>query len=459
MEQVKEPNIPVPAAQQPSGPIVINEQFSLGDDGPGFDPADLFGGFSMAGLMQSAEDKSFYTPEVEAPEPDEAQMPEYAKDLLLTHAPVVAGDTGCDGDPGHKPRRTKGRAGDVIDVNAMLAIPTDENYQYAISSIHKDKAHLQPLAKAIAGQMSYRNGKLYYHGRNPDDSELARYHDSDPDAMADIDLPLLYSLYSQVFYKIQKDFKTPDEINRVISDPEFRKYSVSFFAPEFMRMIGLPHNMNQGNIDRMIDKIDSFHHIMGLIPTRYGFSHYPALFLLGHDAETNRVEIISPYFNQIIMRARRNSYKIRNGQPKRKNSSLPAPIVSTLVKASITSEKNKNAVEMVYRIVSVIERAGSSKDALPHINARELVSRCEHLTRNLEGKDTNHRNTILRRAFTRAWELLKEQTILEETYLHIQFPFPEKMPTYSKLDKVTFEFPHEGKIKSEDKKSQESEKN
>lgn len=346
------------------------------------------------------------------------------------------------------PRRTKARAGDVATVRDMLAIPTDENYQYAISTLYKDRAHLQPLAEALASQITYRNGMLFYQDHALSDKDLEQHHNDDPMAMADVDLPMLYFLYSQIFYDLQERFKTPEEIDAAIRDPKFDDYSVVFYVPQFLEMFGLPLNMSQESIDLMIAKLARFHNIMGIIPTPYGPSHYPALFMRGHDAEKNTIKIMSPYFNQIIMRARRDSYKaVCSPKPKNRGPALPAPIVSTLVKASISKEKNKNAVEMVYRIVALIEQAGPSKDALPHINALELVNRCEHLRLDLEKASLNYKNTILRRTFTRAWELLEEQTTLREHYRNIQFPFPEKMPTYLRLGKVTFEFPHEGKIK------------
>ena len=80
--------------------------------------------------------------------------------------------------------------------------------------------------------------------------------------------------------------------------------------------------------------------------------------------------------------------------------------------------------------------------------------------------DTSNQNKILKRAFSKAWELLVTQTDLSVKYKNIQLPIipnssikdpKEKkrlerefrtkwIPTMSNLDMV-FEFPHEGKIK------------
>ena len=89
---------------------------------------------------------------------------------------------------------------------------------------------------------------------------------------------------------------------------------------------------------------------------------------------------------------------------------------------------------------------------MPHIKAETIVERNTQLKESLmASKSTSDKNKKLNRAFTKAWELLRTQTDLLNTYKNIVLPDPKApdfckyIPTTSTLDTV-YEFPHEGKI-------------
>ena len=111
---------------------------------------------------------------------------------------------------------------------------------------------------------------------------------------------------------------------------------------------------------------------------------------------------------------------------------------------------------MVYRIVALIEQAGPSKDANPNISARELINRCQNLPRILDQSSPADRNKLLKRVFTKTWELLQTQTILTERYDGIQFP--TEIPTYSKLESTILRFPHNGKKKPDETEENDQKK-
>lgn len=113
----------------------------------------------------------------------------------------------------------------------------------------------------------------------------------------------------------------------------------------------------------------------------------------------------------------------------------------------IAKEKNKKAVEIVFIVVALIEQAGNT---IPHIRAKTIVERNTLLHKSLAGQTSGNKSTLLKRAFSKAWQLLREKTYLAEAYKNIQLPDPKDataIPTASALDMV-FTFPHDGKNKN-----------
>lgn len=123
-----------------------------------------------------------------------------------------------------------------------------------------------------------------------------------------------------------------------------------------------------------------------------------------------------------------------------------------MLKPSITNEKNKKAIEIVYIVIALIEQCGNNK---PHIKASTIIERNQLLRQAIERcKTPGNVNNILSRSFSKAWKLLNTHTVLKEYYANIQLPDTESkdfkalwIPTSSTLDKV-FTFQHDGKVKN-----------
>lgn len=56
-------------------------------------------------------------------------------------------------------------------------------------------------------------------------------------------------------------------------------------------------------------------------------------------------------------------------------------------------------------------------------------------------------NKMLKRAFSKAWDILPKHTKLKETYQDIKLPLSTDVPSMSSLD-IVYKFPHNGKTKS-----------
>ena len=174
-------------------------------------------------------------------------------------------------------------------------------------------------------------------------------------------------------------------------------------------------------------------------------SKYPVMLFAGYDDKDNTLTFTSPYINQLIANiAQASVRRDKQGAIKRSRSGVPLslPSHSYLIDPALAKERNKRAAEIVCIVVTVIEQAG---DNTPHIRASTIIERHPELQQALEQLTTTaHRNTALKRAFSKAWELLPKYTRLQDVYADIKLPSPSEVPTISTLDTV-FSFPHNGK--------------
>lgn len=93
----------------------------------------------------------------------------------------------------------------------------------------------------------------------------------------------------------------------------------------------------------------------------------------------------------------------------------------SLVKASIVSDSNKAAIEIVIEICKLVERRGTHFSGVAHLSIRTLIDRCATLRDKLSTATTNSRkNQILRDDFSRALLLLEKETSLYDAYLDMK---------------------------------------
>lgn len=348
---------------------------------------------------------------------------------------------------GNRSRKKALEGGAITKMPDNLALPSIVPYQNAMSVVENPAAHLQPIVQALADKLKFEDGVLYFEGMNASGVNLVQYYDKTPRGVSELDLPTLRALYSVIFEDIAVNTLTnPDEMAAKIKDPQYIGHSVKIYLNEFLKMLGYAPNSSEAMKNFAIAKIMSFNKVLGLLDVgRRTSSKYPVMLFMGYNAEDGTLSFSSPYINVVIMKTLMASIQTdKQGKPKLKRNGEPfmLPSHTFLVKSSIAKERNKRAAEIVCIVTTLIEQAG---DNIPHIKARTIIDRCPDLKNALENAATSSdKGKILRRAFTKAWELLPKYTLLAETYSNIKFP--TAIPTASDLN-ITFEFPHEGKIK------------
>ena len=354
--------------------------------------------------------------------------------------------------PRNRTRKQAEKMGAITNMPEVIALPTLKPYQNAISTVEDPAAHLQPVTQALADNLRFDNGTLYFQGMDASRVDLVQYYDKTPKAVSDLDLPTLRALYSVILQDVQDTAKDPDRIIAQVNDPQYLGHNVKIYLPDFLKMLGYKANSSKDGVAYAVAKIMSYSRILGVMEEYQGGrlyrSHYPVMQLVGHNDTDNTIQFSSPYINRLIMTILQASIQTdKKGNYKLKTSGEPflLPSHSYLVKTSIAKERNRRAAEIVCVVVTLIEQAG---DNVPHIKAQTIVDRCPDLKNALNAADSSNKSHVLRRAFAGAWKMLPKQTRLAEVYKNIQFP--SAIPTASTLDMV-FEFPHDGKVTGREK--------
>lgn len=332
-------------------------------------------------------------------------------------------------------RRRSDATGVVKSMPGTLIQPTLSGYQYGLSLYQDGNAYLQPLSKT--DNLRFEDGKLFFKGRLEEVSAAELQNIKTKEGIEKIDLPLLKSFYSVIL----KDFENNKKVNKALE----------IYVPDLAAYLGMQRNLNAQDLQGLLAKAQSFHNIVGVIrEMRNGKlrdSFYMVLNFEYYDEKKNTISISSPYMNYLIKTILEKSVRTdRQGKPKlKKDGKTPLTTAhhSYLVKSSIASEKNKAAVENVFIIVAGLEQAGGKSY---HIAVSTLIERNPQLQQRLE--ESTNATQLLKRTFTKTWELLRKQTYLVDKYKDIQLPDPKNpgvIPTAKSVDSMVIEITHSGK--------------
>lgn len=366
-------------------------------------------------------------------------LPEIAARRAVLTYPELYGSLAKNVTKPTRSYRTRKRSGCHTDIPSAIPTITNRSFQNAMTLNTDDKAYLQPLSSL--DNLVFENGILYFDGLPATAAKLSNRYTKE--GIDSINLPILRMFYAIIMERFMKTWNEDRSIDEVIT----------IYYPDLARRMGKSSNISRSDVESFISSITCFQNIMGIIDKgTKGNDILPVLVFMGNDVDNNIIRFSSPYMVRVIQ-------DIYNASIRKSKVNLPAagtvpalPSHSYLIKSSITKEKNKKAAEIVFIIVTLIEQAGSNT---PHIKASTIVERNTQLKESLDASKTaSDKNKKLSRAFSKAWELLRTQTLLTKVYKNIKLPDPKAsdfckfIPTTSTLDTI-YEFPHEGKIAPE----------
>ena len=327
---------------------------------------------------------------------------------------------------------------DDYDIPDRLPIPTMHGYQYATSLYDQGNAYLIPLVNTDG--LSFNNGKLFFEGRIQALTEMEVQNLRTKEKIEEMDTGYLRSFYAYILGLYQT--KNNQQIDQIYDLP----------AAALAMLVHKTGNMNERTIRELRDIIGYYHNMVGVlyetVNGKKRASYYPVLNFEGYDAKNTHFYFSSPYMNKVIQTILGGSIiRNKNGEPQLKNNGEPKrlPTHSYLIKSSLQSQRNSAAADNVQIIVTLIEQAG---DNTPNIKASTIIERNPQLKARLDVSQNKRR--LLERVFKKTWELLREHTTLQETYIDIELPDPNNpafIPNMRTLKTLVFTFPHKGKRK------------
>ena len=379
------------------------------------------------------------------------QLDEYEPEEIATLAEFVSGtlqQTYSEEEidqlkqAGVEKRRTSSdarKAGAINRLPTAIALPTFERFKYSMSLYQDGGAYLQPFTSTDG--LKFKNGKLYFdtNERMQEISEVELQNLKTKEGIESIDLPFLRIFYSIVLQQFERT-----------KCRELKDF-ITLYVPDLAEVLGQQRNLNKEKTDRIISAVQSFHNIVGVMNVvkpngKTDTAYYQVLNFEYYDPRKNTITFSSPYMNYLISTVYDVAIrKDKNNKPKLKKNGDPLRLAthSYLIRSDINAERNKEAVENVFIIVQLIETAG---DNIPRIKASTLIERNPQLQERLEY--SKNKRQLLKRNFSKTWELLRSKTRLEEVYDGIVLPDPKDpafLPNETELENLVIAFPHNGK--------------
>lgn len=226
-------------------------------------------------------------------------------------------------------------------------------------------------------------------------------------------------------------------------------YSIIFQAKEgikgsrvYINRNDLNHFTGQqlrgNNINEFIKKVSSFNNAYGFLPNG---GHYKMLTYVGYDLELDTFIFDIEFILKLI--EIQQTEKIISTKEGRR---ITQPNHSYLIHSDITKEKDKIAILIVERIEQLLISAGKTKN--PSIGIKKLIDDIPQLKEKLENTEqTKHpavnKNNILKRHFSKAYELMKTKTDFYSFFKDLEIP--KMKPTSKTYETDVLRISHKGK--------------
>ena len=135
----------------------------------------------------------------------------------------------------------------------VLAVPTLNEYENAITLCNGERAYLCPLVSTQRSR--FENGKIFFEGDGLCSISTAELRDMRTDkGIEKIDIPLLTIYYSIILKEFYSSLISDEPLNPIIT----------IYAPELMRCIGLLNDgsgIHKSDVKNIMEKTQTFHNI------------------------------------------------------------------------------------------------------------------------------------------------------------------------------------------------------
>lgn len=263
----------------------------------------------------------------------------------------------------------------------------------------------------------------------------------------EVNLPLLKTIYGIILQEFIE--KMPEKLKKIKPDADeyvlddmmrdfIKDHTVTIYLPDFIRKTTGIENYTENQIKAALNSLYDFETIMGRVRKKNRLGKEVDVMsavckVLRYDRIAQTVTITCPYMNDVILQVYKASLrKSKTGLIEKYKNGVPMtnPAYKYIVKSTISKERNKGAVEIVFALIPIIAQAG---DHPVEMKFSSILGRCPVLKSRYDNKaDRGSRNKLLKSAFTKAWLLLKKETYLYDQY---RIADPKDYPTVSTLYK------------------------
>lgn len=332
-------------------------------------------------------------------------------------------------EDGKKRRRSEARAaanGQLVSAGFYQYLASDKSFQHSLTPQKNKNAYIALMTPEFFDKLDFSDGVLSFD--NESDAYIKKYRRGKYEDIQDLDLPLLQQIYTAASKAYAKN----------------GGYTITVYFSKFLSEMNIdPRKQNAAEIMR---KLHSFENCVGVMP---GTGIIAKLFsIIEINSADNTMTFAVPYIFRLIDELERKN-KIEGKTKKGELYEYEAPYNNRLVHSAIANERNKTAVELVYLITTGLLQRGKTPDAKTwarekakmadpalvsySISFRTLINDAPLLRGRIKSyKSQNDKNKALRRAFEKAYQLIKAKTDAGEYFIDLHIP--EIIPTMSTLD-------------------------
>ena len=332
-------------------------------------------------------------------------------------------------EDGKKRRRSEARAaanGQLVSAGFYQYLASDKSFQHSLTPQKNKNAYIALMTPEFFDKLDFSDGVLSFD--NESDAYIKKYRRGKYEDIQDLDLPLLQQIYTAASKAYAKN----------------GGYTITVYFSKFLSEMGIdPRKQNAAEIMR---KLHSFENCVGVMP---GTGIIAKLFsIIEINSADNTMTFAVPYIFRLIDELERKN-KIEGKTKKGELYEYEAPYNNRLVHSAIANERNKTAVELVYLITTGLLQRGKTPDAKTwarekakmadpalvsySTSFRTLINDAPLLRGRIKSyKSQNDKNKALRRAFEKAYQLIKAKTDAGEYFIDLHIP--EIIPTMCTLD-------------------------
>lgn len=323
----------------------------------------------------------------------------------------------------------------IVNAGKYQLVISDKDFRGALSSVKNSNAYVRLMDSNFFERISFEEGVLKI------DDELAgiikEHGKKGYDELKELDLPLLTQIYTATAKAAMRN----------------DAYTITVDTKAFFAEMGI--NTTGDNAADVMEKLHSFERCIGIIPkTKFAGKLFS---IIAIDPQNQTMTFAAPYILRIIEMLNEKNHVSKSTRAGG-DIDYVLPYHNSLVHSTIASERNKAAVELVYRITTGVVERGTVPDVSTYrkkktktnnpdlitytISFRSLINSTFYLRGRIASyKNPSDKNKAIKRAFKKAYELLVSKTDLKKKYVNVTFS--NVIPTMNTLD-IDFEVKHEG---------------